>query len=138
MFVPCTALLYDSTVATPTLKLFTALLSISCGVRLIPFLMMSSLVCQFFSQTLSVWEMWWCLISRTEHSHNFLNITFEYLRHNFLWDRLISRQTYNPWPCYSQNLNPPNYFLRGYLKDRVLSFSAVHRTNIVLITEKVY
>ena len=177
MFVPCTALLYDSTAATPTLKLFTALLSISCGVRLIPFLMMSSLVCQFFSQTLSVWEMRWCLISRTEHSPNFLNITLEYLRHNFLWDRLISRQTYNPWPCYSQNLNSPNYFLRGYLKDRVceknwqtrediirkgirrtpqemlnravnnfnvgvaavLSYSsAVHGTNIVLITEKVY
>ena len=53
MFVLCTALLYDSTAVTPLLKLFTALLSISCVVRLIPFLMMSSLVCQFFSQTLS-------------------------------------------------------------------------------------
>ena len=53
MFVPYTALLYDSTAATPTLKLSTTLLSISCGIRLISFLMMSSLVCGLFSQTLS-------------------------------------------------------------------------------------
>ena len=100
----------------------------------------------------------------------------EYLRHNVPWDRLISSQTDNPWPSYSQDLNPPDYFRRGYLKDRVcennpqtrediirkeirqiaqemlnrvvdnfivwvvavLSYSsAVHGTNIVLITEKV-
>ena len=104
------------------------------------------------------------------------NRILEYLRHNFPWDRLISHQTDNPWPSYSQDLNPPDYFLRGYLKDRVcennpqtrediirkeirripqemlnrvvdnfnvrvaavLSYSsAVHGTNIVLITEKV-
>ena len=53
MFIPCTALLYDSTAATRTLKLSTTLLSISCGIRLISFLMMSSLVCGLFSQTLS-------------------------------------------------------------------------------------
>ena len=53
MFVPCTALLYDSTAATRTLKLSTTLLSISCGIRLISVLMMSSLVCGLFSQTLS-------------------------------------------------------------------------------------
>ena len=52
MFVPCTALLYDSTAATRTLKLSTTLLSISCGIRLISFLMMPSLVCGLFSQTL--------------------------------------------------------------------------------------
>ena len=52
-FVPCTALLYDSTAATRTLKLFTILLSISCGINLISFLMMSSLVCGLISQTLS-------------------------------------------------------------------------------------
>ena len=51
MFVPCTALLYDSTAATRTLKLSTTLLSISCGIHLISFLMMSSLVCRLFSQT---------------------------------------------------------------------------------------
>ena len=53
MFVPCTALLYNSIAATWTLKLFATLLSISCGIRLISFLMMSSLVCGLFSQTLS-------------------------------------------------------------------------------------
>ena len=52
MFVPCTALLYDSTAATRTLKLSTTLLSISCGIRLISLLMMSSLVCGLFSKTL--------------------------------------------------------------------------------------
>ena len=105
------------------------------------------------------------------------NRTFEYLRHNFPWDRLISPLTDNLWPSYSQNLNPPDNLLRGYLKDRVrennpqaregiirkeiiripqemlsrvvknfnvrvaavLSYSrAVHGTNIVLITEKVW
>ena len=35
MLIPCTALLYDSTAATRTLKLSTILLSISCGIRLI-------------------------------------------------------------------------------------------------------
>ena len=38
MFVPCTALLYDSTAATRTLKLPTTLFSISCGICLISFL----------------------------------------------------------------------------------------------------
>ena len=52
-FVPCTVLLYDSTAATRTLKLSTTLLSISCGIHLISFLMMSSFVCGLFSQTLS-------------------------------------------------------------------------------------
>ena len=81
-----------------------------------------------------------------------------------------------PWPSYSQDLNPPDYSLRGYLEDQVcennpwtredsirreirqisqemlnrvvdncnvrvaavLSYSsAVHGTNIVLITEKI-
>ena len=54
MFVPCTALLYDSTAATRTIKLSTTLLSISCAIRLISFLMMSSLACGLFSQTLSL------------------------------------------------------------------------------------
>ena len=53
MFVPCTTLLYDSTAATRTFKFSTTLLSISCGIRLISFLMISSLVCRLFSQTLS-------------------------------------------------------------------------------------
>ena len=53
MLVPCTALLYDSTAAPQTLKLSTTLLSISCGIPLISLLMMPSLVCGLFSQTLS-------------------------------------------------------------------------------------
>ena len=52
MFVPCTALLYDSTAATRTLKLSTTLLSISCGILLISFLMMPSLVCGLFSKSI--------------------------------------------------------------------------------------
>ena len=51
MFVPCTALLYDSTAATQTLKSSTTLLGVSCGIHLISVLMMSSLVCGLFSQT---------------------------------------------------------------------------------------
>ena len=51
MFVPCTALLYDSTAVTRTL---IPLLCISRGIRLISFLMISSLDCGLFSQTLSV------------------------------------------------------------------------------------
>ena len=53
MFVPCSALLYDCTAATRTLKLPGTLLSISCGICLISLLIMSSLVCGLFSQTLS-------------------------------------------------------------------------------------
>ena len=53
MFVPWTALLYDSTAATRTLKLCTDLLTISCGIHLISLLMMPSVVCGLFSQTLS-------------------------------------------------------------------------------------
>ena len=55
----------------------------------------------------------------------------EYLRHNFPWDRLIARQTDNPQPFYSQDLNPPDYFLRGYLKDRVCENNAQTREDII-------
>ena len=50
MFIPCTTLLYDSTAATRKIKLSMTLLSISCAIRLIYFLMMSSLDCGLFSQ----------------------------------------------------------------------------------------
>ena len=60
-----------------------------------------------------------------------LNRTLEYLRHNFPWDRLISRQTDNPWPSYSQDLNPPDYFLRGYLKERVCENNPQTREDII-------
>ena len=42
-----------------------------------------------------------------------------YLRQYFPGDRLISRRMANPWPAYSPDLSPPDYFLWGYLKDRV-------------------
>ena len=113
---------------------------------------------------------------KNEALPHFSNRTPEYLRHYFPLDRLISRETENTWPFYSQDLNPPDYFQRRYLKNRVcennpetrediirkeitripqkmlnrfvdnfnvrvaavLSYSsAVHGTNIVLITEKV-
>ena len=193
MFVPCTALLYDSTAATRILFWWCPLLSVDCFHKL------------FLSGTPSEnsqagWDLenrmawgydfdakWVCpmgsyvwgiqvFCSRNKAPSHFSNRTLEYLRHNFPWDRLISRQTDNPWPSYSQDLNPPDYFLRGYLKDRVcennpqtrediirreirriplemlnrvvdnfnvrvaavLSYSsAVHGTDIVLITEKV-
>ena len=56
-----------------------------------------------------------------------LNRTLEYSRHNFPRDRLNSRQIDNPWPSYSQNLNPPDYFYKGYLKDRVYKNNPVKR-----------
>ena len=59
------------------------------------------------------------------------NRTLEYLRHNFPWDRLISHQTDNPWPSYSQDLNPPDYFLKGYLKDRVYENNPQTREDII-------
>ena len=59
------------------------------------------------------------------------NRTLEYLRHNFAWGRLISRQTDNRWPSYSQDLNPPDYFLRGYVKDRVCGNNPQARENII-------
>jgi hypothetical protein len=34
-------------------------------------------------------------------------------------DRLVSRRTDFPWPPYSPDLNPPDYFLWGYLKEKV-------------------
>ena len=46
----------------------------------------------------------------------FSNRTLEYLRQNFPWDILILRQTDKPWSSYSQDLNPPDYLLKGYLK----------------------
>ena len=33
--------------------------------------------------------------------------------------KFISRQTDNPWPSYSQDLNPRNYFLWEYLKETI-------------------
>ena len=52
MFVPCTALLYNSTIASQKLKLSTTLLTISCEIHLISRLMMSYFVCGLFPEAL--------------------------------------------------------------------------------------
>ena len=168
MFVPCTALLYDSTAATQTLKLSTTLLSISCGIRLISFLMMSSLVCGLFSQTVFQvppsensqvgWDLgnrmargyrfdakWACLMRsyawgsqvlclRNEASPRFSNKSFEYLMHNLPCERLILHQTDNPWPSYSQDLNQPDYFLRGVPERQFVK--TIHRQERTSLKEK--
>ena len=47
------------------------------------------------------------------------NVSLEYLRRYFPGDRLISRRTDNPWPAHSPDFSPADYFLWGYLKERV-------------------
>ena len=56
---------------------------------------------------------------------HFPNRTFEYLRHNFPWDRLISSQTDNPWPSYSQDLNRLTIFWGGTWKTEFVKI--IHR-----------
>ena len=51
--------------------------------------------------------------SRKEVPPHFSNRTLEYLTRNFPWNRLVLHQTDNPWPSSSQDLNLPDYFLRG-------------------------
>ena len=69
--------------------------------------------------------------SRNKAPSHFLNRTLEYLRHSFPWDRLILRQTDNPWLSYSQDLNPHDYLLWGYLKDRVCENNPQTREDII-------
>ena len=45
--------------------------------------------------------------------------SLEYLRRYFPSDILISRRTDFPLSPYSLDLNPPKYFLWGYLKERI-------------------
>ena len=45
--------------------------------------------------------------------------SLEYLRRYFPGDRLNSRRSDFPWPPYPLDLNPPDYFLFGYLKERI-------------------
>ncbi|KAK8384451.1 hypothetical protein O3P69_009331 [Scylla paramamosain] len=45
--------------------------------------------------------------------------SLEYLHRYFPEDRLIARHTDHPWPAHSPDLSPLDYFLWGYLKDRV-------------------
>ena len=41
------------------------------------------------------------------------------------------RQTDDSWPSYSQDRNPPDYILRGYLKDRVCENNSQKREDII-------
>ena len=68
---------------------------------------------------------------RNETPPYFSNRTLQYFRHNFPWDRLILRKTDNPCPSYSQDLNPPDYFLRGYLKEGVCENNLQTREDII-------
>ena len=43
----------------------------------------------------------------------------------------ILRQSNNPWPSYPQDLNPPDCFLRVYLKDRVCENNLKTREDII-------
>ena len=47
------------------------------------------------------------------------NVSLEYLTHYFPGDRLILCRTGNPWPAHSPYLSPPDFFLWGYLKEKV-------------------
>ena len=53
------------------------------------------------------------LCSRNEASLHFSNKSLEYLECNLPWEKFILHQTDNLWPSYSQDLNRPDYFLRG-------------------------
>ena len=130
MFVPCTALLYDSTAATRTLncpQLYWAflvesiwflfwwcpLLSVDCFHKLFLSDTPQKIVRQVeilrigwpgvigLTQNESVpWEgmpeVFQVFCSRNKAPSHFSNRTLEYLRHNFPWDRFISRQTVTP------------------------------------------
>ena len=43
----------------------------------------------------------------------------------------MSRETDNPWSSYSQDLNSPDYFLKGYLKDRVFENNPRTKEDII-------
>ena len=64
-------------------------------------------------------------------SPHFSNRTLEYLRHNFPWNRLTWHQTDNPWSSYPQDLNLSDYFLRGYVKNRVCENNTQTREDII-------
>ena len=83
----------------------TTLLSISCRIHVIYLLMMSSLVCALFSQTL-----FHHLISQTEHL-NTSGIT------SHGTDSFCIKPI-TPWPSYSQDLNLPDYLPSGSVPER--------------------
>ena len=99
MFVPCTALLYDSTAATRTLKLSTTLLSISSGIHLISLLLMSSLVCGLFSKNPSGnSQAGWDLGNRMARGYRF-DAKWVYPMGSYAWDIQVfcSRVLFEKW-----------------------------------------
>ena len=135
--------------ATQTIKLSTTLWSISCAIRLISFLMMSSLVCGLFSQTLSfwyplkngnrmAWDYWFDVkwVIPWEAMPEVFKCSVREMRHYLISNPHLEQNTWipqtdNPWPSYLQDLNPPDYFLRGCLKDRVCENNPQTRQDII-------
>ena len=62
-------------------------------------------------------QQWYQQDDATAHT---ANNTLDVLRNKF-GDRLISLRTKKEWPPYSPDLNPPDFYLWGYLKDKVYS-----------------
>ena len=60
-------------------------------------------------------EQWFQQDGATPHT---ANITMEWLNHRFP-DRLISRRREPQWSPHSPDLNPPDFYLWGFLKDHV-------------------
>ena len=159
MFVPCTTLLYDSTAVTRKLKLFTTPLSISSGIHLISLLMMSSLVCGLFSQTVFQVPLSQNISGRTSHwtdsfcvkpitpGHSIPKISTGL---TIFWGRYLKDRVCENNPKTREDIirRETRWILQEMLNGVVDNFnvrvaavlsysSAVHGTNIVLITEKV-
>ena len=60
-------------------------------------------------------EQWFKQDGATPHTSNY---SLEWLRESF-GDRLISRRCDPEWASHSPDLNPPDFYLWGYLKDNV-------------------
>ena len=103
MFVPCTALLYDSIAVTQTIKLSATLWSNSCAIRLI-----------FF---------WWCTLLSVDCLQKL------YLSGTVSGNSQLGGLKWGG--ASSQDLNPPHYVLMGYLKDRVCENNPQTRENII-------
>ena len=149
MFVPCTALLCDSTTATQTLKLSTTLLRISCGIHLISFLMIPSLVCGLFSQTLSFRfpsensQAGWDLGNRMARGYRF-NAKWVCPMGSYVWGIQVFCLRNSEYIIRKETRRVPQEMLNRVVDNfnvwvaAVLSCSSVmHGTNIVLITTEV-
>ena len=149
MFVPCTALLCDSTTATQTLKLSTTLLRISCGIHLISFLMIPSLVCGLFSQTLSFRfpsensQAGWDLGNRMARGYRF-NAKWVCPMGSYVWGIQVFCSRNSEYIIRKETRRVPQEMLNRVVDNfnvwvaAVLSCSSVmHGTNIVLITTEV-